>query len=70
MLETPLAFSHIAQQKMIKFSTAVLQDEKTHKEEWTACCARDSHVPHVDPGLDLVQVAAGPVLGPHQPLQL
>lgn len=29
-----------------------------------------SHVSYVDPGLDLVQVAAGPFLRPHQPLEL
>lgn len=28
-----------------------------------------SHVSYVDPGLDLVQVAAGPFLCPHQPLE-
>lgn len=27
-----------------------------------------SHVSYVDPGLDLVQVTAGPFLRPHQPL--
>lgn len=33
-------------------------------------CLASSHVSYVDPGLDLVQVAAGPFLCPHQPLEL